>query len=179
MFLRKRSAISSRTRSLPLHPPIPVMCLALALSISDIPETWIECHRRRIVLRGPEGVREMQFHYRDPRPELPAWHAGGLATYLWGNRTSQSALPRGPWCELEDLEAGRWRHLQPSAVDIPVTFAWEKGIWYLVPEGGLRGVLVRDERDVLHAYLVMQPASHYYRIMTRSLRMPVFLGRQM
>jgi hypothetical protein len=53
----------------------------------------------------------------------------------------------------------------------------ERGVWFLIPEG-IRGVLVRDERGRPHVYMLTQPASHYYQIMTRNPRMPVLLGEQ-
>jgi hypothetical protein len=62
-------------------------------------------------------------------------------------------------------------------VDIPATLALERGVWFAVREG-VRGVLVRDERGVERAYMVCEPATHYYRIMTRSDRMPVLIGER-
>ena len=63
-------------------------------------------------------------------------------------------------------------------MDIPAALGLEKGVWFLITEG-IRGILVRDERDMPHVYMLTQPASHYYQIMTRHNRMPVLLGQQM
>ena len=68
-------------------------------------------------------------------------------------------------------------HLSPEPVDIPAALGLERGVWFLIPEG-IRGVLVRDERGRPHVYMLTQPASHYYQIMTRNNRMPVLLGEQ-
>jgi hypothetical protein len=40
---------------------------------------------------------------------------------------------------------------------------------------GIRGLLVPDERGLAVAYMVCEPASHYYRVMTGSDRMPVLI----
>jgi hypothetical protein len=121
----------------------------------------------------------VRFFFRDPQPVLPAWVDCRLLVLPWGNRTRTSRLPCTAWCRQEDLESGLWRHLQPEPVDIPAALGLEKNVWYLIPEGGLRGILVRDERMQPHIYLITQIASHYYEIMTRSNRMPLFAGRQM
>ena len=155
------------------------MCLGVTLPIDELPEALLQKQQHRIILRGPGVSREVRFLYRDPRPELPAWHDCQFSIYPWGNRLPSCRLPPTGWCRREDLDAGLWQHLHPVAVEIPATLGLEKGVWFLVPEGGLRGVLVRDEHGQPHIYLLTQPASHYYQIMTRSPRMPVFLGRQM
>jgi hypothetical protein len=121
----------------------------------------------------------VRFLFRDPQPALPVWVDCRLLILPWGNRAKTSRLPRTGWCRQEDLEAGLWRHLQPEIVDIPATLGLENGVWFLIPEGRLRGVLVRDERKQPHVYMITQAASHYYEIMTRSNRMPLFAGRQM
>ena len=68
--------------------------------------------------------------------------------------------------------------LDPEPVDIPAALGLERGVWFLIPEGMIRGVLIRDERGRPHVYMLTQPASHYYQIMTRNPRMPVLLGEQ-
>jgi hypothetical protein len=37
---------------------------------------------------------------------------------------------------------------------------------------------VRDEKGVESAYMLCEPASHYYKVMTRSDRMPVLVGER-
>ncbi|MBN1395066.1 MAG: hypothetical protein JW959_08590 [Pirellulales bacterium] len=153
------------------------MCFGIAIPVSDLPEELVEQRSDRVAARGPGELRELRFTFRDPRPELPLWHGNRLVIYPWGNRDGRVRLPRTGWCRRESLEAGLWSHLRPEAVDIPAAFGLEKGVWFLIEEG-IRGILVRDERGGPHAYMLTQPASHYYRIMTRHPRMPVFLGWQ-
>ena len=144
-----------------------------------LPEELVRQHQHRVALREPGAVRELRFLFRDPQAELPAWHGNQLAIFPWGNRDgSGSRLPHTGWCRQESLESGRWRYLHPEPVDIPAAMGLEKGVWFLISEG-IRGILVRDERDMPHVYMLTQPASHYYQIMTRHDRMPVLLGQQM
>ena len=155
------------------------MCFGIALPIDTFPEELVRQHQHRISLREPGDVRELRFLFRDPQAELPAWHGNQLAIFPWGNREGNgSRLPRTGWCRQESLESGRWRYLHPEPVDIPAALGLEKGVWFLITEG-IRGILVRDEHDMPHVYMLTQPASHYYQIMTRHDRMPVLLGQQM
>ncbi|MGW8258085.1 MAG: hypothetical protein ACWGMZ_11405 [Thermoguttaceae bacterium] len=153
------------------------MCTGIALPIDELPERLLRAQRRRLVLRDPGETRELRFFYRDRRAELPVWHGKELAIYSWGNHDRASALPRTGWCPLENLQDGRWRQFAPEAVEIPAVLGFDRGVWFLIDEG-MRGVLVRDERRKPHVYMLTQPASHYYQVMTRSPRMPVLLGRQ-
>jgi hypothetical protein len=43
------------------------------------------------------------------------------------------------------------------------------GVWYRVRRG-IRGVLVPDERGRPREYVVREPSSHYYQVMTRGSR---------
>jgi len=149
------------------------------LPIDALPEALMLQYPNRVVHREPGGMGELRFLYRDPRAELPAWRGNRLAIYAWGNRDNPaSRLPRTGWCRLESLEAGRWRHLGPQPVEIPAALGLEKGVWFQITEG-IRGILVEDEKGLPHVYMLTQPASHYYQVMTRHDRMPVLLGRQM
>jgi hypothetical protein len=155
------------------------MCFGIALPIEALPEELVEQHSHRVAVREPEASRELRFTYRDPKAELPVWHDNRLEILAWGNRDDrESRLPRTGWCRQESLEAGRWSWLQPEMVEIPAALGLEKGVWFLIVEG-IRGVLVHDERAQPHVYMLTQPASHYYEIMTRHDRMPVLLGQQM
>jgi hypothetical protein len=75
-----------------------------------------------------------------------------------------------------------WRSLFPPLVsyprvrevEIPATYGLEKGVWIQFAEG-IKGKLVADELGQPHVFMLTQPASHYYEVMTRHDRMPVFL----
>jgi hypothetical protein len=50
-------------------------------------------------------------------------------------------------------------------------------VWFTIHQG-IRGLLVPDEKRVAVVYMICEPASHYYRIMTRSDRMPIFIDQR-
>jgi hypothetical protein len=108
---------------------------------------------------------------------LPVFHAGELIVCRWGNRNRRSKLPRPGWCGREEIEAGKWRWLEPIRVEIPANYGFEKGVWYQITQG-IRGVLVNDEHGQSHIYMLTTVASHYYRIMTRCSRMPVLIEQE-
>jgi hypothetical protein len=61
-------------------------------------------------------------------------------------------------------------------VEIPVSFGLEKGVWFQINQG-IQGVLVHDEEEMPHVYMLTQSATHYYKIMTRHGRMPMLLDQ--
>jgi hypothetical protein len=64
-------------------------------------------------------------------------------------------------------------------VVIPATMGLDKGVWYHIRQG-IRGLMVRDENGLPRVYVVCEPASHYYQIMTcGSQWMPVLIGERM
>ena len=155
------------------------MCFGIALSIDALPEKLVERYPDRMALRDPEDIRELRFTFRDPKAELPVWHDNRLEIIAWGNRDDhKSRLPRTGWCRQESLDSGRWAWLHPKPVEIPASLGLEKGVWFLITEG-IRGILVHDENNRPHVYMLTQPASRYYQVMTRHDRMPVLLGQQM
>ncbi len=154
-----------------------LMCAGIAISGRDLPVNLVEQHslNNRVVVRQEGAEREFRFLYRDHRPLLPAWHGEQLCILTWGNSSHRSQLPRTGWVRLEDLEAGHWSQMRPEVVDIPASFGLDKGVWFQVREG-IRGILVLDEQNQPHIYMLTEPASHYYNVMTRHDRMPVFIG---
>jgi hypothetical protein len=133
---------------------------------------------QRIKMRGDEAQPELHFMYTDPVVQLPVVHDGQLVIYEWGNRgNKESKLPRTGWCRTESLKAGKWRWLSPEPVEISADFGLEKGVWFQINHG-MQGVLVRDETERPHVYMLTQQASHYYQTMTRHERMPVLIDQE-
>jgi hypothetical protein len=93
----------------------------------------------------------------------------------WGNGRGQSRfLPRTGWTWRATIDDGGWAGTDAVPVDIPATLACDRGVWYRVREG-IRGLLVPDERGLAVCFMICEPASHYYQVMTRSDRMPVLI----
>jgi hypothetical protein len=62
-------------------------------------------------------------------------------------------------------------------VVIPATMGLDRGVWFRVREG-VRGVVARDESGRPVVYVLVEPASHYYQVMTRSEWMPSLVGER-
>jgi hypothetical protein len=155
------------------------VCLGIALAGSELPTELVGRHGlgRRLHLRGRQP--EYRFYFRDRRPRLPIWRDGRLQVVRWGNGRRQSRiLPPTGWTWLETVRQGGWRDSGAVPVDIPATCGLERrGVWFLI-EAGIRGLLVPDERGIAVCYMLCEPASHYYRIMTGSDRMPVLIDQR-
>lgn len=154
------------------------MFSGIALAYGDLPEALVETPDmlRRVHDRG--GEREVRFLLRDAARVLPVWHECRLCVVRWGNRRGQSSrLPYTAWAQLATVKAGGWLPYAPEPVVIPATLGLDKGVWYKVRQG-VRGIAVRDERGEPVVYPLVEPSSHYYEVMTRSLWMPVVIGER-
>lgn len=151
------------------------MCMGIALPKSEFSRERVERDRLELRLHDRGGESEYRFLYRERNPRLPVWHEGRLQLAHWGNRDGGSRrLPSTGWTWLATVEEGGWRNAEAAPVDIPAALALERGVWFTVQQG-IRGLLVRDENAVQRVYMICEPASHYYRVMTRSSRMPVLI----
>ncbi|AGA24969.1 hypothetical protein Sinac_0545 [Singulisphaera acidiphila DSM 18658] len=155
------------------------MCLGIAIAGSELPTELIGRYGldRHFYMRSERP--EYRFLFRDRRPQLPIWRDGRLQIVRWGNSEGQSQfLPRTCWTWRKTIEQGGWHDSGAILVDIPASFGLERrGVWYLI-ERGIRGLLVPDERGRAVVYMICQPSSHYYQVMTNSPQMPVFIDQQ-
>ncbi|MGE3408247.1 MAG: hypothetical protein AB7I37_15625 [Pirellulales bacterium] len=151
----------------------------ISLSWRSLPQALIDRHalHDRVIVRSDEADREIRFLYRDVRPLLPVWVGDELNVVSWGRPKRGSKLPRARVVAQETIQAGIWLNVRPEPVDIPASFGWDRGVWYRIKEG-VRGILVRDEAKNPVVYLLTEPASHYYQVMTRNSRMPVLVGER-
>ncbi len=147
----------------------------IALQTDDVPVAWHAMSTQRLFAR--ERTRELRFSFYERCPELPVISDGEFRFLAWGNKADAVRVPKGGWCEREELEAGRWEWLKPREIVIPCNFGRQSGRWFLI-DSGVRGVLVKDEHGSPHVYLLTEPASHYYEIMCRSKRMPVLIDQR-
>jgi hypothetical protein len=154
------------------------MFSGVALALSELPLELIAQHglERRVHDRG--GEREVQFLFREAERLLPVWHDGRLEVVRWGNRRGESRrLPLTGWTWRATVEAGGWIGRDVCPVVIPATLGLDKGVWYRIRQG-VHGLLAPDEHGLARAYVICEPASHYYQIMTRSAWMPMLLDER-
>jgi hypothetical protein len=139
--------------------------------LTTCPYTSVICDRG--------GEREVQFLFADAERLLPVWRNGRLEILRWGNRRGESLhLPCTAWTQLETVEGDGWSGHLVEPVVIPATMGLDKGVWFCISQG-IRGLLAHDERGVPLVYVICEPSSHYYRIMTRgSDWMPVLIGER-
>jgi len=155
------------------------MCLGISILRRQInAELLAEFALQKSLFSRADGSdEELIFKFNDPRPRLPVMHDGQLRIYTWGNRDDQqSRLPKTGWCRTDSLEAGKWRYLHPEDCVIPAIAGLEKGVWFQIQQG-IKGMVVRDEHEHPHVYMLTQDASHYYNVMTRHSRMPVLVDQ--
>lgn len=145
----------------------------VAILTSELPTILHDGLQRRVHTRG--GAEEFRFHFRDHEPLLPVWFDGQLRLIRWGSRDRRSPLPCTGWAWKLSVEEGKWGAFQPVPVDIPANYICEKGIWTQLKQG-MRGIVVRDANDSPVVYVLCDVPTRYYRVMTRSERMPVFIG---
>lgn len=151
------------------------MCIGIALAWSELPTELIGRYGLEHSAHERGGEREVRFLYRERMPRLPVWRDGRLQIVRWGNGRGQSRfLPRTGWTWMETIDSGGWRGTDAIPVDIAVTLGLERGVWFRVRQG-IRGLLVPDERGIAVGYMICEPASHYYQVMTHSRRMPVLI----
>jgi hypothetical protein len=131
---------------------------------------------KRIFDRG--GEKEIRFLFRSAVRLLPVWHEGQFRVIRWGCRRGETkVLPLTGWTWQESLANGLWAGHQVEPVEIPASAGLENGVWFRIRQG-IRGLLVRDEADTPVVYMLCEPASHYYHVMTHSRRMPVLIGER-
>jgi len=124
------------------------------------------------------GEREVQFLWSARSRVLPVWDEGRLRLIRWGCRRDESReLPCTGCTWQATVDAGGWQRFRARAVEVPATLVLEGAVWVLVREG-LWGLLVTDESCIDHVYLICEPSSYYYRVMTRGEWMPVLIGER-
>ena len=124
------------------------------------------------------GGKELRFHFAAAEPLLPVWHEGQLRIVRWGCRRGESrALPVGGLTKQATVESGYWSACGAEPVAIPASLGYDGGVWYAIRQG-VCAVVVGDEQGAARAYLICEPATHYYAVMTRSAWMPVLIGER-
>src|SRR5262245_35634612 len=154
------------------------MCVGIALALSQIPLEFYERHQleRRLYYSG--GELEVQFLHGDAPRVLPVRHEGQLILARWGaGRGEGSALPPTGWTWQATMESGYWGEAGAVPVVIPAKLGLEKGTWFPILVG-IRGLLVHDERGAPVVFMVCEPSTHYFRIMTGCDRMPALVDQR-
>ena len=156
------------------HRRCPAVCTAVALPVCELPEVVVLTLAERVHDRG--GEREVRFDWRCRPSLLPVWWEGRLQVLRWGNRDrSDRKLPPTGWTWQASVEAGKWVGVRPVPVEVPARYALMNGVWFKVTRG-VRGLAVVTPAAEPVVYLLCEPSTRYYRVMTRAEWMPVLVG---
>jgi hypothetical protein len=151
------------------------MCVGIALSDSELPLALIERWKLDERLHDRGGEKEFRFYWQAAPALLPVWWNGALHIVRWGNRDrAERKLPPTGWTWQATSEEGKWSALAPEPVVIPATFELVNGVWYKVKQG-MRGLLVPDRAGHPVVFMVCQPSTRYYQVMTRADWMPLLI----
>jgi hypothetical protein len=80
----------------------------------------------------------------------------------------------GGQIRLKTVNVGK-RPTQYRLVDIPCSLILEARIWVMVREG-VQGLLATDNTGLERVWLLCQPSSYYFKVMTRGEWMPILLN---
>jgi hypothetical protein len=152
------------------------MCTAIALAYSELPLPLIEEHGLDARVHDRGGEKEVRFYWRAAPALLPVWYHGRLQIVRWGNRDRTTrALPPTGWTWRETIAEGRWAALAPEPVLIPASAGLMNGVWFKLKEG-VEGLLVHDPEEQPVVFMVCEPATRYYQVMTRANWMPLLIN---
>ncbi len=144
----------------------------LALPYSDIPLELSGQVKPLVHDRG--GELEVRFMLRAKTPLLPVWHCGQFRLVQWGSKTGR--LPKSGLTWQKTIDEGGWGPYGAEPIEIRATAGLDGGVWFRIRQG-IHGLLVETPRETA-AYLIVEPADHYYRVMTRRDRMPSLVGER-
>jgi hypothetical protein len=152
------------------------MCVAIAITTSELPVALVTRHRLAERVYEREGRGEYQFHWWQTPTILPVRREGRLEIVTWGSKSRRGSLPYGGWIAVSDIGAGILANSCAEEVVIPANLGLQKGTWFVINEG-IRGLLVMVRGQPI-VYMLMEPATNYYRNMTeQSPTMPVFVDQ--
>jgi len=153
---------------------------AITLSVRELPTRYYghPAIESRLWRRSEIDEQEVLFSYRGkPHPALlPVVYNEEFRIVRWGNGERHSRhLPVTGTVHVNDLLKPAWQRLQPVDVIIQAQALLDRKVWISIVDG-IRGVCVFDEQGIATAYMVMEPSTDYYQIMTKSWVMPRLVG---
>lgn len=147
------------------------MCGGIAFATSKIPKKELKKYYGQKEIEKFDKNSVVESYFWDPHPILPVEKDGETKLVMWGNRSDELKLPKTGWAKKESVEDGKWAHLSPGFVNIPVVRGYEKGVWFDVKSGNFRGIEVEKDGE-RRVYMMTEPAKPEYIKMTKHNRQP-------
>lgn len=174
------------------------MCIAIRFSRfefqdSQLIEAGLGLSGDEVKVSFSEKNALLPVHYRG-RNLLVRWGSrgefgDGFRVKAGGEGEKRLFLPRTGFCKIESLEKGLWSWLRPQKCIILASSALVNGVWFQVRRG-IEAVVVEggnlnsgfsaggsSSRGDLHCYILTTPSTHYFKVMTGALRMPLLLNQ--
>ncbi len=148
------------------------MCGGIGFQLSKIPKKELKKFYSQKEMEKFSKTGEFQSYFWAPQPVLPIEKEGEVQLMLWGNRNDELKLPKTGWAKIESLEDGKWAYLHPEYVKIPAARGYEKGVWFEIKSGSLKGVVIEKD-DQSRVYMMTKPAEEGYEKLTKHNRQPV------
>ncbi len=148
------------------------MCTAIALATSELPLSVVEEAGLNDRIHDRGGEPEVRFYWQARPTLLPVWWGGKLRIVRWGNKDrAERKLPPTGWTWQDSVEDGKWSALSPEPVMIPASFCLMNGVWLKVKQG-MHGLLIHDRQGREIVFMLTEPSTRYYQVMTRAEWMP-------
>lgn len=150
------------------------MCGGVGFKIKNIPEKEFSKYFSQELIKRFKTTGEVESFFWHKDAVLPVKTNAGVQLKIWGNKDEEVKLPKTGWAKIESLKAGKWDHLHPETLDIPIEKGYEKKVWFDTPEG-TKGILVRKDNEE-RVYMITEEANEEYKNKTKHDREP--LGRK-
>ncbi|MFC1615662.1 hypothetical protein ACFL21_00845 [Patescibacteria group bacterium] len=147
------------------------MCEAIRFNQFDFTDEELESSGLKV------SGDEVRVFFAAKDAVLPIVYHGKNLLVPWGCKTRVLKVPCTGFCRCESLELGKWQWLNPKSVMILVCCALVNGVWFQVRKG-IDGVLIHDRQGQQRCYMLMKPATHYFKIMTGSQLMPSLIDQE-
>lgn len=149
-----------------------MMCGGIGFQLGKIPKGELKKYYSQKEIDKFAKSGEWQSFFWAPQPILPVEKNGEIQLMLWGNREEKIKFPKTGWAKIESLDDGKWAYLHPEYIKIPAERGFEKGVWFKIKSGGLKGVVIEKD-DQSRVYMMTKPADVEYEKLTKHNRQPV------
>jgi len=148
------------------------MCGGIVYNIMKIPKSELLKFYADDEIAKFEEKGQFESFFWSRQPVLPIEENGNIKLKKWGNRDKNLHLPQTGWAKTESINRGKWTHLRPKMVKIPVDKGYEKGVWFDVKSKGFQGIIINKDK-LERVYMITKQADKEYEKLTKHNRQPI------